>query len=665
MKKGNSIRKTLPRLTQLMIAILILLLLPANVFFQLYLDHQQKARSSKQLFEQVKQQMELNEADLQEEREVHSRVCIQKAEMAAYFVSFAPSVRSDLEETQTLAQKLEVDEIHFFTPEGELFAGTHPKYYHYTLSSGEQMSFFLPMLSDKSMQLCQEITPNTAEGREMQYAAVWLRDGSGIVQIGMCPGRLLENMQKKSLQQLISAIPFDEQDHLHIVDTEKQQIAASSKEQFVGRRLDELCLTTQSAIFPAKNLHVRCAGERFCIYSQQSGPYLLVHAYLSRHVVYHVMVSTLLLLSYILFAAIGVIGIIVWYINQHISKNLTKLNEELKKVEEGNLNGIVLNTGILEFDELISEINQILKSIELSWGRVSYLIDSSGLPLGVFEYNKFYNKSYVNSWMLRFLDMEDRAGTSPSALQQQLFCRLEQLEQSGYADPKEEIYACRRKDDTIYLRLRKHQDEQSTTYYAMDVSSWWNKLHTLWDESSRDKLTGLYNRRGMTQKLDQLFSDGHTLGQAALVMVDGDGLKRINDVYGHQVGDQYLMAIGQVLTGISEEHSICVRLGGDEFLLLLYGYSAQQQIDECLAQIRAMRGSDFCCAQLVHAEKLEFSMGWAYYPADGEDYSLLMRLADERMYQDKNARKLSPPSSGPWSAHQENTLVQPQSEDER
>lgn len=140
----NSIRTTLPRLTKLMIVVLILLLLPANMCFQLYLDHHQQAESSKQMFEQVKQIMEMNAKDLAEEVENHSRVCIQKAEMAAYFISHAPSVISDLNKVRELASKLEVDEIHFFTPDGRLYAGTHPRFYGYTFTSGPRRSSFCP-----------------------------------------------------------------------------------------------------------------------------------------------------------------------------------------------------------------------------------------------------------------------------------------------------------------------------------------------------------------------------------------------------------------------------------------------------------------------------------------------------------------------------------------
>lgn len=61
------------------------------------------------------------------------------------------------------------------------------KYFGLNFRSGEQMQFFLPMLSDRSLELCQDITPNTAEQKLMQYAAVWREDGEGIVQIGMTP----------------------------------------------------------------------------------------------------------------------------------------------------------------------------------------------------------------------------------------------------------------------------------------------------------------------------------------------------------------------------------------------------------------------------------------------------------------------------------------------
>ena len=99
---------------------------------------------------------------------------------------------------------MQVDEIHFFNTNGEIYAGTNPEYYGFNFDSGEQISFFKPMLSDYNMQLCQDITPNTAEDKMMQYAAVWQSDHSYIIQIGLVPDRYLQTIQGKDLASLFS-----------------------------------------------------------------------------------------------------------------------------------------------------------------------------------------------------------------------------------------------------------------------------------------------------------------------------------------------------------------------------------------------------------------------------------------------------------------------------
>lgn len=119
----------------------------------------------------------MNTRDIENGKEEFSERCIRSAEMVSYFVKNDLEITKSVERAKQLAEMLDIDEIHFFTPEGEIYSGTHPKYFGYTFESGEQMHFFLPMLEDKSLRLCQEIQPNTAEGKEMQYAAVWMEDG--------------------------------------------------------------------------------------------------------------------------------------------------------------------------------------------------------------------------------------------------------------------------------------------------------------------------------------------------------------------------------------------------------------------------------------------------------------------------------------------------------
>lgn len=169
---GNSIKKTLPGMARFMILILIILILPTNVALQLYIQHQNQKQNSEEIFWQLEQLIRNNIYDLEREKRDFSQKCIQSAKMAAYFVEHNPGYITDLEHTKELAEKLDVDEIHFIDPQGEIYAGTHPRYYGFTFRDGEQMQFFLSMLEDTSLELCQEITPNTAEGKMMEYAAV-------------------------------------------------------------------------------------------------------------------------------------------------------------------------------------------------------------------------------------------------------------------------------------------------------------------------------------------------------------------------------------------------------------------------------------------------------------------------------------------------------------
>lgn len=88
---------------------------------------------------------------------------------------------------------------------GCIVAGTNPEYFGYSFSSGEQMGYFKPMLTDKKLSMCQDMVPNTAEGKMMMYAIVWNSSGTAMIQIGITPSRLLAKMNSASVENLGSA----------------------------------------------------------------------------------------------------------------------------------------------------------------------------------------------------------------------------------------------------------------------------------------------------------------------------------------------------------------------------------------------------------------------------------------------------------------------------
>ena len=232
--RNRSIKTVLPNLVSMMIMLFLLWILPVNFYIQRYMQHQGQQNHATEMFGQLEQLINTNDEELIIEEAEFKKGCIRAADTIAYHMKKIGKSFLDVSNSKELAEKMNVDEIHFFNPQGKIISGTHPQYYGYTFNSGEQMKFFAPMLHDRRLKLCQDIVPNTAENKEMQYAAVWLDDGSGIVQIGMEPRRLLQRMAEKSLSKVIDGMPFDVNGYFHVLDKNTYEIVASTVKNSVG-----------------------------------------------------------------------------------------------------------------------------------------------------------------------------------------------------------------------------------------------------------------------------------------------------------------------------------------------------------------------------------------------------------------------------------------------
>lgn len=639
MKKSKSIKQTLPKLTQIMIIFFLVLILPANIYLQLYMQHQNQRENSIEMFGQLEQLIQTNEEDLENEKKTFREKCIRAADLAAYFTKHHQEFISSLEYTKELAKKLNVDEIHYFTPEGEIYGGTHPQYYGLRFESGEQMSFFLPMLKDHSMKLCQDITPNTAENKEMQYAAVWMEDGSGIVQIGMEPRRLQQEMKEKSLQNIITTFPFELNGFLHIVDKKTLKVVASTAEHLIGmdmshkQQIYDHYTNNEINVF-----HQEFGGKRYCVYAKEYEEYLLIRTYLSWYPLKEIAWSTILILLYVMLVALGVIGIIRWYIDRKLIGNLKHIIHGLEKIEDGNVDNIIVETGIIEFDDLLFYINHMLDNIRSNWNKLSYIIDKGKIPVGILEKNLFYKKTFVNERMLDILGLMIPEGESSETVVDLVQEKLDQAELHE-VNPKEHIYKYNKNGAVHYLCIEKDIEKQSITYYVTDVSLWWGEIYQLREQSEIDLLTKLYNRRGFLEKTTKLFLNKEELGCAMLMIIDADNLKNINDQYGHVMGDVYIQTIAGILQDAVDGHGICARMGGDEFVAFLYGDSSITELEDIVTLIKKKRGDVFTGDKMDGNNTIQFSVGIAFYPMDGQDMQLLMRVADENMYQEKKERK--------------------------
>lgn len=152
-----------------------------------------------------------------------------------------------------------------------------------------------------------------------------------------------------------------------------------------------------------------------------------------------------------------------------------------------------------------------------------------------------------------------------------------------------------------------------------------------------DNLTGLSNRHFINQQVDDLIEkiDGSQL--FALVIFDIDGLKTVNDNYGHLTGDKIIASMANQLKKNSTDCDILGRLGGDEFIWIhpyVHEDEPQNKIDQMKIDF-----SNGCIFEKEEVICVQFSYGIAYYPKEGTKVSELMKIADKRMYVNKNTTK--------------------------
>jgi diguanylate cyclase (GGDEF)-like protein/PAS domain S-box-containing protein len=200
----------------------------------------------------------------------------------------------------------------------------------------------------------------------------------------------------------------------------------------------------------------------------------------------------------------------------------------------------------------------------------------------------------------------------------------------------------RRKNGQVYpewleLNAVRNAQGQIVNYVAQaaDVSTKKNNEHHIWRLANYDKLTGLPNRSMFSERLEHEIRRAHRSGRKlALLFLDLDGFKDVNDNLGHDVGDLLLQHVANRLSGCVRESDTIARLGGDEFVIILNEISDIAVVGSVAHKIVTTLSSAFTLrGQHVHVSA---SAGITLYPDDGETFGVLLKNADQAMYAAKH-----------------------------
>lgn len=636
--KNNSLKQSLVRLSLIVIISFFVLVLCINIGVQLNMAHESSKQSTDEVFGQLEQLIEVSEDNTEIVKKQFMERCRRAVNIVSFYIESHQEIIRDAEGLEEMMEMYNIEVVNVFDKTGRVCVSSKLENIGLTIDGASKFERLKPLLEDRSLVVYNEESYNKGSSEQMHYAAKWVDGADSILHIGLKSEFLIEQMTLSNIEQIIANLPFKMTGDIHVVDKSKLEVVASTSNDSVHKTvsLEELKGYTDNKDIVLR--HEMIDGEYYCIYSQTYNDYIFVRSYHSVEVFEEIMKSSMLIMFYYALGSMGIIFTIRWYMKHYFTDNINKIIKEVRKIEHGDMEKITLDTGIYEFNELLKYINHMLDSIRVNWKKLSYIMDKGGIAIGILEKDLFFKKTVINHRILEILEIDGgRLLDNDKQVEMVDACLTKVLE--NVVDKEENVYKFVGANGIKYLRIETMEDEQSVVYYITDLTRWWNEITIVKEQSNIDDLTKWYNRRGFNEKMTRYFKHLKKNEYGAVVIIDTDDLKVINDLLGHYAGDEYLVSLSQMLKKIVGKDTICARLGGDEFVIFLYGYDSFDSLCDMVCKIKEGRGKEYKSQYDGKTRKMEYSMGVAVLPNDSRDFHVLMRIADERMYQDKRIRK--------------------------
>ncbi len=184
--------------------------------------------------------------------------------------------------------------------------------------------------------------------------------------------------------------------------------------------------------------------------------------------------------------------------------------------------------------------------------------------------------------------------------------------------------------------LDEHRNTEGAVCVSRDITEQALAEEQVWHNAHHDILTGLPNRRLFLDRLEQEVKHAHRSSlPLAVLFMDLDGFKEVNDSLGHEAGDRLLSDVAERLTDCVREDDTVARLGGDEFAVILTGANQRRGVQLVAQTIVDALGKPFHIAQKL--VQISVSIGITIYPQDAAAPLALLGAADKAMYRAKKA----------------------------
>lgn len=401
-----TLKKTISRYLVLLAAVCVTLMVIVIVCLECSSEQRHTYEASVETLSRIEQILKENSRDAQKTEADYRQTCLNNAEAIAYIIEGNHELIRNITGLKNIAKAVGVDEIHIFDETGKLIYGTKPEYYGLTFDSGEQMRFFKPMLEDKTLQLVQDLVPNTAAGELMQYSAVWGRKGDHIIQVGMKPTNAMKVTESSEISYIFSLFWVNPECNYYAIDSETGTVVGSTALASVGQPAEDYGLGIDKLKAPGEGFFSDVNGHRsFCITKKSSGNYLV--RVVSVAELYRRIPGVAVMLTLALTVAVAVLCFATAKCtNKYVIDKLREVNDKLYSIAMGNLDEQIDITDSMEFAELSRYLGIMIKSLLNSNNRMSFVLSKMNIYIGVYEYNRSMKRVRYTEYLPALLTLE-------------------------------------------------------------------------------------------------------------------------------------------------------------------------------------------------------------------------------------------------------------------
>ena len=584
-----------------------------------------------QMISQVENSYNQSEIKLETSEELFKNDYLNRAYAIDYILSNNPKENLNIESLDNIKELMDIESIYLIDNNGVIVLSDDTSSIGIDLLNSKSAHKFWNLIkSDNINDYVIDLDAISISGNEEKiYIGIKSKlEDYSVIQIAVDKDTLQSITEKDSIKYIIKNIPTLYERTVFLVNKNKgilECITANNEQDLVFDGIDNNEDFINKLYDLTKANLAKINGEYRYVKTKIVGDYI-IGAYIDADFAYNGLAVEIIYLTLGILIVFSVMTLIFKFtMKKYILTDIFSIGKNIKSLIAGNYNiefDVIQET---ELKEVARMLNYLRDSYKYKSERMTRIMSTISSHIAIFECLYLINRNFFSDNIQEILGIDDESWEEISKDPKNFQRYIESIEKKGSIvnvnNKFLSIVSFKKEDEFYGMILDKTYEEEAR-----------NRIEKI---SETDGLTKLLNRRGLENRLKDIFKDENSNG--ALIIFDLDNFKSVNDILGHPIGDEVLKIFSSCLTNSFRKNDIISRIGGDEFIVFINKNIESDALSNKLNEILNYIRSDLNYYYKNYG--LSTSIGVAYKDNDINTYEELYQKADKALYKAKNLGK--------------------------